>query len=402
MGPWGRAMAWLSVPAAPWSSVVLGRLQHLGGAVALACALAAWECMGQLLQDIQREYSKPFFVVWTMHSGYISLVMVVLPMILMQYCCSGVGYSPPKGWLKCFLRASLINVLLLLADCVWCQSLPLTLMAANNAVYQSLGIFVYILSVLLLRESFTVDKTAAIILCVIGMCIVAFTTEIHGKIRSEPWGYGLALLSAFIFALYEVLFKLMDTDSRVQGGFPASRFPLLKHVLDTLVTVLLMGVSNLLLLWPIVLLANVTHIEVWEAPGDAALGRMVLNGVAGTLYAGSFLVGVALTTPFFMSMGLVFLVPLGYAVDLLRGNVRFEEIQPATLAGAGLVMIGFLVINLQMGPKRREEDDTIYLTLEPDGEEIQEPDGDEASVEEMAAIEPEVEQQRAIFELGDV
>ena len=30
MGPWGRAMAWLSVPAAPWSSVVLGRLQHLG------------------------------------------------------------------------------------------------------------------------------------------------------------------------------------------------------------------------------------------------------------------------------------------------------------------------------------------------------------------------------------
>ena len=89
-------------------------------------------------------------------------------------------------------------------------------------------------------------------------------------------------------------------------------------------------------------------------------------------------------------------------MDLLRGNVRFEEIQPATLAGAGLVMIGFLVINLQMGPKRREEDDTIYLTLEPDGEEIQEPDGDEASVEEMAAIEPEVEQQRAIFELGDV
>ena len=66
-------------------------------------------------------------------------MMVVLPMILMQYCCSGVGYSPPKGWLKCFLRASLINVLLLLADCVWCQSLPLTLMAANNAVYQSLG-----------------------------------------------------------------------------------------------------------------------------------------------------------------------------------------------------------------------------------------------------------------------
>ena len=51
-----------------------------------------------------------------------------------------------------------------------------------------------------------------------------------------------------------------------------------------------------------------------EAPGDAALGRMVLNGVAGTLYAGSFLVGVALTTPFFMSMGLVFLVPLGYVL----------------------------------------------------------------------------------------
>ena len=44
-------------------------LHHSGGAVALACALAAWECMGQLLQDIQREYSKPFFVVWTMHSG---------------------------------------------------------------------------------------------------------------------------------------------------------------------------------------------------------------------------------------------------------------------------------------------------------------------------------------------
>ena len=91
-----------------------------------------------------------------------------------------------------------------------------TTAGAYHAPTLATGIFVYILSVLLLRESFTVDKTAAIILCVIGMCIVAFTTEIHGKIRSEPWGYGLALLSAFIFALYEVLFKLMDTDSRVQ------------------------------------------------------------------------------------------------------------------------------------------------------------------------------------------
>ena len=90
-------------------------------------------------------------------------------------------------------------------------SLHLTVLSANNAIYQTTPIFVFLLSVCFLREEVRAYKILALVVCFTGVLFVSFFTQPqhldNGEVqRSELGGYILVLLSAVLFAMYEVFY----------------------------------------------------------------------------------------------------------------------------------------------------------------------------------------------------
>jgi len=91
----------------------------------------------------------------------------------------------------------------------WYYSLPRTTVAANNAIYQSASVFVYLFSFLMLGETLTLQKGAAVLVSVGGVAAISFAPK-HASsdpgIHPSTLGYAMVIVSTCIFALYEVLY----------------------------------------------------------------------------------------------------------------------------------------------------------------------------------------------------
>lgn len=121
-----------------------------------------------------------------------------------RYVASELDWQP---------RASRVAVLVLLLTFMtaglayfWYRSLPLTAVAANNSIYQSASVFVFIFSVILIKEKVTLQKIAAVVVSVAGVaCISTAPSNSHSSdVHPEPIGYLWVVISTIMYALYEV------------------------------------------------------------------------------------------------------------------------------------------------------------------------------------------------------
>ena len=109
-----------------------------------------------------------------------------------------------------------LNAILLTSDYIWYLSLSRTYVSLNNAIFQSICVIVYALSVAFLGEKATLLKNFALVLTVGGIVVVAATSGGGGrdtdsdvastKIHSTPEGYCLVVTSVVFFSVYEVSF----------------------------------------------------------------------------------------------------------------------------------------------------------------------------------------------------
>ena len=134
-----------------------------------------------------------------------------------------------------------------------------------------------------------------------------------------------------------------------------------------------MGLMNILFMWPgLFILAalpcdagddrclreplNNFPAAMWDAQPcePSALLRLFLNALAGSVYTGSFLVGMFLAGPLFMSLGLILIVPVvniyTYVVGFPNGDVcnGGVGVLPGTynIVGSVVIVVGFLVMNI--------------------------------------------------------
>ena len=254
-------------------------------------------------------------------------------------------------------------------------SLPITLVSANNAIYQSTCVFVYIFSVLFLKENVTWRKSAAITVSMAGVVVVAlFAGDTGGKPdanapthtptrmptdaagfaepvckpTSELKGYLACVASVCAFALFEVSFKKLwrypvlkrHGGAIAHGAFAAQQQEAQgehlrtddgrdkddghhqhEGVVSTALCLGLIGVFSIAFLWvvPVAML----KFEPWRAPSSRDLAQIVGNGMLDTLFNFFFLAGVALTSPLFMSVGTQLIIPLGIFVDWWLGPSTF-------------------------------------------------------------------------------
>lgn len=317
---------------------------YLGGVLALAVCLASWEAMGELVQDIQEGYKKPSFICYMLHNGYLLHLFISFPLIQIFFYLDGQKLIPIK--LVDFRDAVVLNIMLYCSDYLWYLSLPRTLVAANNAMYQSMSVFVYLFSVLLLGEKIDKWKNIGLVFCLAGMVIIILNQGTSGS-HGDVVGYLLCLGAVVVFAIYEVFFKMI----RGHGT-----------ICETIYLTALMGVGNLLTCWIPVIVLHYTDMEVFKMPGDDEMYKMGINMCLGATYTASFLVGVALTSPLFMSLGCVFIVPIGVVTEKILNNVDMEWL---FFLGTALVIGGFLFtlipvfqgLNSEENLQQNEDDD---------------------------------------------
>eukprot|EP00941_MAST-03F_sp_MAST-3F-sp1_P005725 g5725.t1 len=407
------------------SGTVRGRTikSTLASIFALVGVLASWETMGEVVQNVQEGYERPFFIAYLLHSTY----LVFLPVIPLRMYFSRVkGFLPWSVSMRDLIFATVLNIFLVTSDFIWYLSLRKTYVSLNNAIYQSIGVMVYILSILLLGEKPTLKKNMAILFTTAGIVTVAMTSSDDGSgVKSEPIGYALVVLSVLLFSLYEVLYKkfeencgeaslgnqsnaasflweearasvsrsiaegmnvvqseadapwetstdgvqyYLDEDENAvdeeqfdENGYDdiisGAEIPKgVNDVLEALTIVSLMGLSNALFLWPGVFVEGFVY-----PPTTAVTVKIALNSVLGAVYTGSFLVGVQLTSPLFMSLGLVLIVPVGIVVDyILHGTV----LRVASGCGALLILVGFFLLTFKCACKRPKKngkkDDALF------------------------------------------
>eukprot|EP01128_Nolandella_sp_AFSM9_P006866 TRINITY_DN361_c0_g1_i4.p1 TRINITY_DN361_c0_g1~~TRINITY_DN361_c0_g1_i4.p1 ORF type:complete len:350 (-),score=11.01 TRINITY_DN361_c0_g1_i4:132-1181(-) len=308
-----------------------------------------------MLPEIQLLYRKPFLLVYL---GMASLPLLLLPLQLAWWLlrgqwrlCTGspeiregsslrsgvsglreLCYEATNESLRWFLLKSLVFALFwLLANYLFTYGLPLTDLASALTLEQLATVFVFILSVLALKEVVTVIKVAAVASCVAGAIIVAFSDHGAGSVRGDSPVVGdiFVIVSTLCTACFMVLYKRYLSQLTLPG------------VLLFLSTV---GALGACVFWPGVLVLDRAGVEVFELPSGnqqmEIVNYVLLNLGLGVGFNLLLNVGIVLSTPLFMRVTIMCSIPITFLLDILFFGKAFDYTR---LIGGVCVVLGFLV-----------------------------------------------------------
>ncbi|CAL1264932.1 unnamed protein product [Larinioides sclopetarius] len=193
------------------------------------------------------------------------------------------------------------------------------------ALQTSKASFVYLLSWVILHEQFVGIRIVAVILCNTGIALLAY---MDGVARTSTLGgVVLAAAAAAGLSVHKVLFKKLI--GRVTIG-----------QLSLFLT--LVGLLNILLLWPIGLTLYLVESEkiVWTQLPYVQLAGSGAFFIIGNIL-GNF--DVAHDYDTYLKIGMISAVPVSAVLDVNIYNVVFEGMK---LAGILLICIGFMLVLL--------------------------------------------------------
>jgi len=152
------------------------------------------------------------------------------------------------------------------------------------------------------------------------------------KENGDFLGYIFVIISTLLYSFYEVLYKKYAVDPKASSS--AS---------DAILTLGLMGLCNFLFLWPGVWIVHITGFETFELPPTNVLIKMVISACLDGTFNILLLLGVMLTSPLLISVGSVLVIPGSILADFI---VHHYVLPPLALFGIGLIIIGFVGLNL--------------------------------------------------------
>ncbi|XP_033629308.1 solute carrier family 35 member F4-like [Asterias rubens] len=207
---------------------------------------------------------------------------------------------------------------------LYVYALGLIAAADVTAIFSSNTAFIYVFSWLWLHERLVLlpVRSVSVVLSIGGMVLISYSDGFEG---STALGVGFSVGAAIGSAIYKVLFK------RFIGNATSGQVSLFLSVL---------GIFNILFLWPFIIIFYYTEVESWsfdKIPWDYLCGSAALS------VAFNFLVnfGIAVTFPLFIALGTVLGIPLNAVVDLVFRGTNFSNFK---IGGSVLVIVGFLVM----------------------------------------------------------
>eukprot|EP01104_Vermistella_antarctica_P016023 TRINITY_DN537_c0_g2_i1.p1 TRINITY_DN537_c0_g2~~TRINITY_DN537_c0_g2_i1.p1 ORF type:complete len:553 (-),score=129.02 TRINITY_DN537_c0_g2_i1:181-1839(-) len=251
--------------------------------------------------------------------------------------------------------AAIITPIYTFVNYTYNLSLIWTSVSSSSVLSATSGLWTLLFGVIASVEKFSVSKLIASIVCLVGVVIVSRIdsqdsddggsgggsggdtsgTGTGANGDHALWGDFLALLSAVGYAVYAVLLKyLIPDEDRVH-------MPMFLG---------LVGLTNLLLLWPFGIFLHITGIEVFHLPPGPVCISLLINGLIGTVVSDYlWMMSVLFMSPLIGTLGLLLTIPISIVADLILGNLT---VNIWYIAGSALICCGFLAVNLDKHIRR--------------------------------------------------
>ena len=316
--------------------------------------------MGLLLHDVIECYPKPAFVTYCVHSAY---AICLLPWCCWEWWNGRTLKRFPLMTKRIFWSAAALSLVAYAAAYFWYLSLPLTFVWANNAIYQSNCIWVYLASMCFLGAKWRWRKVIPLILCFAGILVISLLSDTAAnggssptpsptpspsgktcqvKHVSKPEGYFFCLISVLGFALYEVLYKKYGCHHE-EPGQEKHETPMMDSISGSMFYLGLIGMFTAVLVAPLLAVLDATQYEKWEMPSSYWAWQIVINCGLDSLFNLALLIGIAFIGPLVMSIGMMLIIPVGIFVDAARPPFIPIGVWPAV--GSGMIILGFIHLN---------------------------------------------------------
>ncbi|TKA78685.1 hypothetical protein B0A55_04497 [Friedmanniomyces simplex] len=248
--------------------------------------------------------------------------------------------------------------------------LKYTTVASSTILTSTSSVFTLLFGSLSGVERFTLRKLLAVCASLTGIILIS-SVDLSGQntddehrgdfpektLREVAIGDALALLSAVLYGIYAVFLKRRIADeSRVN-------MPLFFG---------LVGLFNVLLLWPGFIILHLTGAETFEVPPSKWVTTVIMcNSTASLISDLAWAYAVLLTSPIVVTVGLSMTIPLSLIGQTLLNS---QTASPLYWVGAAVVVLSF-----------------IFVNQEEKGEEVgRVPEGGDAELAEEVGGEPQV------------
>lgn len=213
-------------------------------------------------------------------------------------------------------------------------------------------------------DRFTLSKCLAVLLSVGGVLLISWT-EIHTEDNKIGRGIFMALMSAFFYAAYLVLVKRKsDTEEKVNiplffGEQARDNRESEDHRITPTPSLSgFVGLWIFLLMWPLVLLVNFSHVEPFEMPNRKQFLILFLNGLIGTVVSEAlWLWGCFLTSSLIGTLAITLQIPLSMLMDVL---IRGKTYPPMFYIGSIPVALSIVLVALLL---KSDDSDPVLLLL---------------------------------------
>lgn len=252
--------------------------------------------------------------------------------------------------------AAQFTILWYLANLFSNASLSYTSVGSSTLLTSTSSFFTLILGTFFKIEKFTLKKLVALCISIVAVALIDIEETItdntavpdpDSPTQNLEWlGNLMALASAFLYGVYTTFLKLKVGDDHDNGKI--NMFQFFGFV----------GIFNLLLLWPVILLFDYLNIERFQLPPTSHVWYIVLINASSTVVSDfCWALATLFTSPLVVTVGLSATIPLALAGDMILKGRHGTWIY---YIGATLLCFSFFVINKEEETEEEiVEDETI-------------------------------------------
>ncbi len=297
-------------------------------------------------------YDKPGLICYANHT----ILVAFFPIVYVMRLCSGkMSFrSHFSKWLgsftfwRAFYEYSVLSVAYAICIWSWCLGLTMISVGSSNAIYQLQCAFTVFFSVTILKDELTLNKKIGVTVCFVGIAIVVgppMLQDPNGAGEDPLTGSLLTLLSAVLWGGYEVAYTYISerkNSNRVSMSPSLAAPDKMESVLETMTTLAMIGLTNMIFVIPLLWLLDVTGVEKLELPQtDGQWEGLFLNAMLSFCFDLSFALAIFLTSPVVVAISSALVIPLSFVADyFLHGAV----IYPVCFLGSAVVVGGLCIL----------------------------------------------------------
>uniref|UniRef100_A0A7S4UCU5 EamA domain-containing protein n=1 Tax=Alexandrium monilatum TaxID=311494 RepID=A0A7S4UCU5_9DINO len=306
-------------PLVPHDEFAKRSAVYLVGAALVLVALLAVAVQQEVMQSSQSHgnVDKPSMTIWWNHT----CLTLGLPLGLLLQCRRECSASPSRLWRRLLERqgwspwqalglCTTLAAVFLLPNLAWAISLKSVWVPLVTAASRFDTVFVLLFTSIWTWKAPPWKQALSVLACILGVILISFgqkdpTNGQRGGTR--PWEFVEVFISPCFSALYSLLFNRLASGVAEDAGCLCAMLGLI-------------GLCNAVLLWPVVPICEAAGLEqqrLRDVLTTDGLRSIFLNAALATVGNFSTMPAVALTSPLFVSLGMLLLMPVTVLIDWL-------------------------------------------------------------------------------------